>query len=208
MNHTTRGFTLIEVLVALAIFALVAAAAYASIAQLATVQSVLDEKHKRLREVQLAVGTLERDLRDAMNRSVRNSDGVVEPALIGRGDTLRLGRSGRANPMAQARANVERVDWRWQKEGIERRAWPFIDGARFDQAEEVVLLTRVSRVQFTFLGNDGRWLDQWPAPNSTTAERLPKAVRFSIETADYGTIERTIACNEFSGTGIRDEATP
>lgn len=201
--HARRGFTLVELLVALAIFAIVAAAAYASIAQLAQVQSVLDVQHKRLRAIQLAVGTLERDIRDALNRKVRDSQGAIEPALVGRADGLRLGRSGRANPQGLARANVERVDWRWQQDTLERRTWPYLDGARFEQVEPVALLSDGERLVFQYLGHDGRWLDQWPLPNTTMPDRLPRAVRFTLETKDYGTIVRTVECTDFSGTAVR-----
>lgn len=201
-----RGFTLVELLVALAIFAIVAAAAYASIAQLATVQSALDVQHKRLRSIQLAVGTLERDIRDALNRKVRDGQGAIEPALVGRSDGLRLGRSGRANPQGLQRANVERVEWRWQQDSLERRTWPYLDGARFELVEPVVLLSDGGRLAFQYLGHDGRWIDQWPVPNTPQPDRLPRAVRFTLETEDYGTIVRTIECTDFSGTAQRQEA--
>lgn len=203
-----QGFTLVELLVALAVFAIIAAAAYAAIAQLTRVQSTLDAKHTRLRELQTALGAMERDLRYALNRQSRDSQGAVEPALAGRRDAFRVSRSGRANPMAAARANVERVAWQWRDRKLERRAWPNLDGARFDQVPAAELLTEVDALSLSYLDTEGRWLDSWPTNNTPFPERLPKAVRISLSCRDYGDIQRVIALTEFSGSALRNETQP
>lgn len=203
-----RGFTLVELLVALAVFAIIAAAAYVSIAQLTRVQSTLDAKHARLRELQTALGAMERDLRYAINRKSRDSQGAIDPALIGRRDTFRVSRAGRANPMAMARANVERVAWQWQDRKLVRRAWPNLDGARFEQTPAAELLTEVDRLELAYLDREGRWLDNWPVPNTPFPERLPRAVRITLRCPDYGDIQRLIALTEFSGTALRSEGVP
>lgn len=207
-QSTAHGFTLVELLVALAVFAIIAAAAYASIAQLTRVQSTLDAKQSRLRAVQLALGAMERDLRYAISRKSRSSEGTIEPALSGRIDAFRVSRSGRANPLDLARANVERVAWQWRDEKLERRSWPNLDGARFEQVQPAEMLTEVDRLELSYMDTEGRWLDNWPVNNTPFPDRLPRAVRIQLTCPDYGRINRIVALTEFSGTALRAEGTP
>ena len=80
MNATRwRGFTLIEVLVAVFIFALLMLAGYGSINALLRTRDGLADQNGRLRDLQFAVGLLERDLRSALARPVREGYGAREP---------------------------------------------------------------------------------------------------------------------------------
>ena len=105
-----RGFSLIELLVALAVFAALAAAAYGGLAQIAATRGALAKQQDRFAQIVRAVSVLERDLRQAISRPVRgNGSGEWLPALEGAGDRIELTRVGFANPLAEPRSNLERV---------------------------------------------------------------------------------------------------
>ena len=89
LRRQETGFSLIELVVALAVFAALAAAAYGGLSSVAQTRGALAEKQDRLAAIVRAVSTFERDLRQAVSRPVRgNSRGEAVPALIGGADRI------------------------------------------------------------------------------------------------------------------------
>ena len=76
-----RAFSLIELLVALAVFAALAAAAYGGLAAIARTRGALAAQQDRFAAVMRAVSALERDLRQAIARPVLGNNGQTVPAL-------------------------------------------------------------------------------------------------------------------------------
>ncbi|MDZ4813331.1 MAG: type II secretion system minor pseudopilin GspJ, partial [Pseudomonadota bacterium] len=99
-----RGFTLIEVLVSVLIFALMSAAAYAAIDALLRSRQALYQRAQSLQQLQTAMGRFERDLRQAMTEPVRDAYGETQPLLSGTSTSVELTRAGLANPLGQTRA--------------------------------------------------------------------------------------------------------
>ena len=136
MRYAARGFTLVEVLVAIFIFALLMAAAYGSVNTLLRTRDGLAEQNGRLRELQFAVGVIERDLRSAIARPVREGYGEREPALLGSRDAVAFTRGGYANPLAQERARIERVGYAWRDHRLSRAAFAVLDRMSIRQCRQ------------------------------------------------------------------------
>ncbi|HJT97444.1 MAG TPA: prepilin-type N-terminal cleavage/methylation domain-containing protein, partial [Rhodanobacteraceae bacterium] len=99
-----RGFSLIELLVALAVFAALAAVAYGGLSEIARARAALDARQDRLAALVRAVSTFERDLGQAVSRPVRgNARGEPLAALQGGADRIELTRLGFAYPRAGPR---------------------------------------------------------------------------------------------------------
>jgi general secretion pathway protein J len=79
----SAGFTLIEVLIAMAITAFVAAAAYAGVSGVLSGAEKLRENGGRIRDVNRALTLISRDLRQVIDRPVRDEFGARQPALAG-----------------------------------------------------------------------------------------------------------------------------
>jgi general secretion pathway protein J len=203
MRYAARGFTLVEVLVAIFIFALLMAAAYGSVNTLLRTRDGLAEQNGRLRELQFAVGVIERDLRSAIARPVREGYGEREPALLGSRDAVAFTRGGYANPLAQERARIERVGYAWRDHRLSRAAFAVLDRTPATVPLARDLLGDVRRIGFRYF--DGQqWREQWPPGNASPRplRALPRAVEFSIETEDFGTFTRWVDLPEV------DEAAP
>lgn len=203
MRYGLRGFTLVEVLVAVFIFALLMAAAYGSVNALLRTRDGLSEHNGRLRELQFGIGLIERDLRATIARPVRGAYGEREPALVGSRDALAFTRAGYANPLEQERARIERVAYAWRDATLGRASFAVLDRTPTSAPLTRDLLGEVRRIGFRYF--DGQqWREQWPpggvSPRPLRA--LPRAVEFSIETEDFGTILRMIDLPEV------DEAAP
>jgi general secretion pathway protein J len=71
------GFTLLELLVALAIFAVLATMAYAALNSVLTARKQVEAKSARLSALQTALMIMERDVEQAVPRGIRDEFGDV-----------------------------------------------------------------------------------------------------------------------------------
>ena len=197
MSLRRRGFSLIELLVALAVFAALAAAAYGGLAQIAATRGALAKQQDRFAEVVRAVSMLERDLRQAISRPVRgNGRGDFLPALAGTGDRIELTRVGFANPLAEPRSNLERVAYAADAGKLMRGRYLALDRAPDAAPTATVVLDDTQGLTLRYLGSDGAWRSTWPPseapPDMKNYELLPRAVELRIATGDIGELRRVV----------------
>jgi len=202
-----RGFTLVEVLLALAITALITVMAYAGLSAAMSAAANHGEVVRRVGDVQTAVGWVVRDLRQAIDRPIIDARGDLQPALIGtelQDQLLELTHTGWDNPRGQRRAAVQRVRYRLDPDGnLWRDHWLVLD--RLDdegQLQEIKLLSGVLRFKLQFLDGKatdaeaaqsavgGQWIEQWPATKGDTL--LPLAVQFDLELEGIGVVHRVV----------------
>lgn len=198
MKHP-RGFSLIELLVALAVFAALAAAAYGGLAQIARTRAALAGQQDRFAAVTRAVAALERDLRQSVSRPVLGNSGRTPlPAVAGAPAAIELTRLGYANPRAEPRSHLERVVYALDGDRLRRGRYAVLDRAPDSAPTTTVLLDRIGEWHLRYLGCDRAWRDAWPpsarldCANAQLDERLPRAVEFRFVLADLGEIRRVV----------------
>lgn len=187
-----RGFTLIEILVALVVFAAMAAITWGALGQIARVRSALAVEQDRFAAIVRSMSDLERDLRQAISRPLRGNYGESVPALLGSSDRIELSRLGFANPRAEARSNIERVLYAIDNASLRRGRYAVLDRAAGSVAEWRDLLDQVTDFRLRYLGPDGAWRDQWP-PRDTPPEELPRAIELRLRLDDFGELRRVLA---------------
>jgi general secretion pathway protein J len=187
----SRGFTLLEMLVAVAIFALASALAYGGLEALMRSRAQLDASQQRLAKLQFAIGLIERDVRSLAARGVRDGYGVPRSALEGTRERIELTRGGYANALALPRAELERVAYRLLDGKLRRERYAVLD--RLPGSVPVVdeLLDEVQRLEFRYLAIDGRDAAQWPPPRAGS-DAPPRAVIVELVLADIGEIRRVL----------------
>lgn len=187
-----RGFTLIEVLVATAVFSIMAALAYGGLNSIARTRGDLAKQESDFAALMRAVGSLDRDLNSAVARPVRGAAGQVLPALIGASDHVELTRLGFANPQAEPRSNLQRVFYQLDGDKFERGRYAVLDRAANSapQVDDLDVKTEDFRLRY-FDGASSQWLDAWPPPQSKP-ESLPRAVQWRLRTPQYGEIDGTV----------------
>jgi len=201
-----NGFTLIEVLLAMAITALVAVMGYAGLTTAMNAASRHEQTIKRVGEIQTAVSWITRDLRQTMARSILDARGDEQPALLGTLDNeqlLELTHTGWDNPRGQHRSALQRVRYRLDSDGVLwRDYWLALDRLDDeDHLQRVKLLSGVKSLKWQFLDGKsanaknetlgGEWIEQWPIVKN--GKYLPLAVQFDLDTNDMGTVHRVIA---------------
>lgn len=195
LNNTARGFTLLEMLVALAIFAIIGIASYSGLRSVLQARVSIEAESQRLAQVQMALYFLERDIEQILFRPIRDEYGQVQPALAGDENNdplLEFTRSGWDNPLQQQRARLQRVHYRLTQNTLLRGYWQTLDRGANNAIRETELLTRIDGVQIRFLAADNRWQRRWPPADQTEAAtaELPRALEITLELNDWGEITR------------------
>ncbi len=170
------GFTLVELLIAILLFALLSAAAAALLSFAVDARGRTGERLDTLAAVTRTRALLAADLGQAAARPWRDDRGILRPALVGReGDALlTLVRRGWRNDGGAARPSLQRVEYRLVAGRLERRAWPLVDGAA--AYPPAVLLTGVTALDLRF-HSAGQWQDRW---DPAARDSLPAAVAIDI----------------------------
>jgi len=182
------GFTLLEVLVAMAIFAVVSVVAYSGLQSAIQASQRAGAASTRLAELQRGYSVLAGDFGQLAPRSIRNAFGDREPALLTEVGEVRMTRAGRANPLAATRSEFQRVGYRLSAEGeLLRLAWPALDQPIDGQPSEAVVLRGVEEFNLRFLDDQQRWRDGWPGAEAEIgAEPLPRAVELTLRVDGFG----------------------
>ncbi|GMV30577.1 MAG: hypothetical protein AMXMBFR59_27020 [Rhodanobacteraceae bacterium] len=186
-----RGFTLVEVLVATAVFAIMSALAWGGLNAVIRAREVLVAEQQDFARTLRAVGMLERDLLGAVARPVRGNYGEPLPALQGDGDHLELTRLGFASALVDARSNLERVVYEQDGNTLKRGRYAVLDRAAGSLPEFSAVRDRLRRLHFRYLDAQGRWLDAWPRRDDKP-EALPRAIEFRLDIDGVGEISRLI----------------
>lgn len=194
MNTRSRaaaGFSLLELLVAVALFAVASAVAYGGLRAIVKAQEQEVAFKTRLGRLQFAIGLLERDVASAARRGIRDNYGAPHPPLEGESQRLELSRHGLGNALALPRAEIERVAWIKRDDRLLRLRWSTLDRAPGAQAIEDELLDGIERLEWVYLDAQGKSLRQWP-PGQGETQVFPRAVQITLDVQGFGELRRVM----------------
>ena len=203
----SQGFTLIEVLIAMACTALVAAAAYTSLSAVISGTEQLRESGDRLREVNRTFNLLSRDLQQFVRRPIIDEFGDLQPALSGgplANYPLSLTRGGWHNSQQLPRSDLQRVQYFLDEGSLYRGYFPVLDRSTSVNRQDVVLLENVDRFELRFLEaidvleldrslavDTRNWIPNWvSAPGAPLVIEPPVAIEIRLELSDMGELRR------------------
>ena len=186
-ERTARGFTLVEVLIALAITAFVAAVSYTGLSTVIAGVESARASAQRTHEINRAFMLLSRDLRHFVDRPVRDEFGDSEPALSG-GKAARFvlsfTRAGWHNPNGLPRSHLQRLNYRYEDEALWRESYPVLDRAGDTEGTSVRLLDGVEYLELGFLGS----LDQLRLGRGTTIDTRQWPENWVVDTSNPGAL--------------------
>lgn len=175
-----RGFTLVEMMVALFIFALLAAAGVTLLSVGVRAQSAATRELETTGSLRRMSVLLANDFAQIVPRMTRSGDGTVLRAFTGNdgnSNSLVMGyvRSGWSNPDGVMRAGVQRVDLVLDKGRFERRGYRDVDGN--SAAATIVLADNVSAISTRYRDEKGEWRPRW---DNALLDTTPAAVELTI----------------------------
>ncbi len=191
-----RGFTLLELLVALFIAAVMFAMGYGAINQALRNREGLEAQQKRLLELQTAMRVIEQDVMQLVPRPVRQpvGDGVPQPAITGaptQVPLLTLTRGGWSNPTGLQRSTLQRVAYYFENGTLRREYWTVLDPTLANTTIRRELIHDLKSVTFRYLDVGRNWQERWPPIGVGTSLRArPYAVEVTLELKDWGKIVR------------------
>jgi len=172
-----NGFTLIEMLVALAIFAMIAGGALMLLRFSVDAELASRARTDQIAAVRRFVSVWTADLAQAAPRPTRDRAGTTHPALDAgaNGVLLRLTRSGWSNTEGDPRPSLQKVEYRYAGGQLTRAGYPFPDGAEPDPAAD--MLASAGQPTLRFRTADGAWRDRWEPQRIA---ELPTAIELSV----------------------------
>jgi len=199
-----QGFTLLELLVAIVIFAIMSVMAYGGLNNVINNSEAATRSLQRLQQLQQAISVLNRDFNQLRKRNIRDEYGVRKAWLLAGNNIDNLvafTRGGRLNPANLKRSSLERVAYRFEDNKLIRLQWPFLDRAPGSEPDKYTLLDNINTVSLRYADKNHAWHEQWPPLNSTATTADGKTLNTAVLTAieikiklnDLGEIRRLYA---------------
>ncbi len=213
LRARSHGFTLLELIVVIGIFAIFAAMAYGGLDTVLKTRVRVEEGLTRTENYDRAYLRLRTDFQNAASRPIRSADGGFLPAFTFDTYTksVELTRGGWQNLLSLPRATLERVSYllddsqpegakarnRLEDKRLVRRSWYVLDRAPQTRPQDLILIEHVEDLNWRFLDESRTWQDSWP-PNgnnatstspsgaSAAAQVSPMAIEISLRTKDWG----------------------
>lgn len=203
-----RGFTLVEVMIAIFIAMIMFAIGYGAINQAVRDRDAINVSQARITEIQRGMRIVAQDLTQMIARPARDTSGTGQlmPAVMS-SDTddilVTFTRAGWSNPAGLPRPAEQRVRYRYvgRDQTLVREHWVSVDPALNTEPRERVLLTKVKSVELRFLDPASRnWRTDWPPSmpsgpvNPLQADQLllprPLAIEITVVLEDWGRVQR------------------
>jgi len=188
-----KGFTLLEMLVAMAIFAALGVMTSQLVTRIVALDEKAVERGDRILDIQQAMQILDRDLAQIIHRPIRDEFGDPKPStLIGNDYLLQFTRQGWRNPLERPRSKLQRVAYFVEDESLYRYFWHVLDRADDSEPTIQLLLDKVSSVEFSALDETGAEHSFWPVTDVTTDNTGPglRALTLNIDITPIGEINR------------------
>ncbi|MCL6271146.1 type II secretion system minor pseudopilin GspJ [Sansalvadorimonas sp. 2012CJ34-2] len=204
-----QGFTLLELLIAIAIFALLSAGCYRIFKAVTSTKEVTEAIWEYTGEVQKAFLIIQKDFFQVAIRPVRNELGDREPAVQSENGRITFTRHGWRNFTNDPRSELQRVQYLFDGGRLLKHYWQTLDRAPDTPFKEQVVLEDVQNFSVKFRDAKRRWHTSWPPASDKQSERVrmvPSAIEITLVHESLGTLQQLIPGPTFKPSEKKSEA--
>ncbi len=200
-----NGFTLLEVLIAIGITALIGLGTWQLLGGTIRAQQITQNNSERFEQLQKMMLILSRDVQQVSHRAIRDEYGDFQPAVSNRNTlyVMELTRSGWRNPMGDTRSDLQRVSYELLDGELLRHYWTMLDRPQDSESVIQTLLTDIDAIVLRFMDDENQWVESWPPEQTDTDNSrigkylLPKALEITIEHNYFGSLKRLYDLPQF-----------
>ncbi|MDF1758770.1 MAG: type II secretion system minor pseudopilin GspJ [Legionellaceae bacterium] len=190
-----KGFTLIEIVIAIAVFAIIASITSSILYQSFQIKERSHSQADLINELQLAIALLDRDAKQIVERPVRGNQMHLFPSFIGQEDYLEFTRGGTVNPMAsENKSTLTRVAYLCKRNSLIRRIWSNLDSPDRDNYHDTIMLNNLKYCSFAYVGLHQNIVPSWHQYSTrrrgkTITTPLPKAIQLTLNVNKLGKVK-------------------
>ena len=183
------GITLLELLVATAVFSIMSAAAYSSLQSSLKAEEYFGAAMQELEAVQMSLSVFQRDIMQLSPRTIRDAFGDGEAAFVLTGGReLTFTRGGNFSSLRLDRSELTRVAYALRDGQLIRSHWRRLDNTQGEQPLSASLVDNVSNLQIRVLDQNSIWHLDWPI----AASGKIRALEITLELEGWGEIRRLV----------------
>jgi general secretion pathway protein J len=186
-----QGFTLIEMVIAVAIFAVMMVIAFPGLTHIAKVGDQVGQANSRLSELQFALTYLNRDWTHVSSRKILDQYGDEKSHIVIEDNSISFTHSGWSNLLQQKRSELQRVQYLVKENQLIRQYWVSLDQVPAEEPVSTVLIDDVEFFAIFFIDSAEQPIEQWPlAVQDQQRVDKPIALKVEIDVSQFGKVHR------------------
>lgn len=193
MKQALKGFTLLELLIAVAILAIMFGMAYRGLDALLEARERVTIQSQKWRAVELFFARLDQDLHAIVARPIRDVSGLrVNPLIMD--NALSNANSAQLEftrmSLGSEHSNTQRVGYRLKNQKLELLIWPVLDRAPRTEPQVTEIMAEIGAFELRALDANGAWQTEWRPSDSTL---LPRAIEVQLQLPTRERVQRIFA---------------
>lgn len=185
-----EGYTLLEVLVALTVFAILSTITASAMYHAFNTRTRVNVQANLLNTAQIAMVLLMRDTTQIIDRHILGNEMHQFPPFIGERMYLEFTRGGSVNPTGnERRSTLKRVAYLCEGKKLIRRSWEYLDIPSRKNYRNKILLDNLEKCSFAYISNSRQVLTEWrpyAIQQTQKNETLPIAIQFTLTLSEWG----------------------
>lgn len=182
------GFTLIELMVAITIFAIITVISYRTISSLITTKERLTNAQEKWGSVANAISLISDNLNKVIPLTIRGNSGEILPALLGleklnnKNDSqLEFTISGYIKDQIIGTISPKRIGFRFVQGNLYIVNWPVLNRVPLTISSAELILSSIKEFKIEYYGTDKRWYTNWPISDIQSKNVLPRGIRLYMK---------------------------